>query len=187
MAALGEEEKRLWKDAPLLAPTPRVQLYTGQTHYLLGRLNEAEKDLQSAFAAAGGDQQLKGEAALWLALVKEKQGKKQEAQELVKQAQTINKAYGSAFEQLKALPGLCYNGCISVIGKDLSSNLRWCLPMDTVKKEALKLISELPEQVSWDDIVYKLYVRKKIATGIKAAEEGRVISQEEVKKRFLGQ
>ncbi|MEW6273893.1 MAG: hypothetical protein AB1556_02090 [Bacillota bacterium] len=59
--------------------------------------------------------------------------------------------------------------------------------MDTVKKEALKLISELPEQVSWDDIIYKLYVRKKIATGIKAAEEGRVISQEEVKKRFLGQ
>jgi len=57
--------------------------------------------------------------------------------------------------------------------------------MDTVKKEALKLISELPDQVSWDDIIYNLYVRKKIAAGIQAAEEGRVVSQEEVKKRFF--
>lgn len=57
--------------------------------------------------------------------------------------------------------------------------------VDTAKKEALKLITELPEQASWDDIMYQLYVRKKIAMGVKAAEEGRVISQEEVKKRFL--
>ncbi len=106
VAALGEEEKRLWKDAPMLAPTPRVQLSTGQAHYLLGQLDEAEKDLQSASAAAGGDQQRKGEALVWLALVKEKQGKKQEAQELVKQASALNKAYENAFEQLKALPVL---------------------------------------------------------------------------------
>ncbi|MEW6273895.1 MAG: O-antigen ligase family protein [Bacillota bacterium] len=106
VAALGEEEKRLWKDAPMLAPTPRVQLSTGQAHYLLGQLTAAEKDLQSASAAAAGDQQLKGEALVWLALVKEKQGKKQEAQELVKQASALNKAYENAFTQLKALPVL---------------------------------------------------------------------------------
>jgi len=51
--------------------------------------------------------------------------------------------------------------------------------------KVLKLITGLPEQASWDDIMYQLYVRKKIAIGINAAEEGRVISQEEVKKRFL--
>lgn len=106
VAALGEEEKRLWKDAPMLAPTPRVQLFTGQAHCLLGQLTAAEKDLQSASAAAAGDQQLKGEALVWLALVKEKQGKKQEAQELVKQASALNKAYENTFEQLKALPVL---------------------------------------------------------------------------------
>jgi len=63
--------------------------------------------------------------------------------------------------------------------------LREVFRVDTAKKEALKLITELPEQASWDDIMYQLYVRKKIAMGIKAAEEGRIISQEEVKKRFL--
>jgi tetratricopeptide (TPR) repeat protein len=102
VAALSEEEKRLWKDGPMLSPTPGVHLYTGQAFYLLGKLPEAEKDLQNA----AGDEQAKGEALVWLALVKEKQGKTQEAKELVNQASGINKTYGNAFEQLKTLPVL---------------------------------------------------------------------------------
>ncbi len=31
VAGLGDEEKRLWKDTPLLAPTPRVQPYTSKS------------------------------------------------------------------------------------------------------------------------------------------------------------
>ncbi len=57
--------------------------------------------------------------------------------------------------------------------------------MSSVKEEAKKLIDRLPDQVTWDDIMYEFYVKKKIATGIKAAEKGRVISHEEAKKRFL--
>ncbi len=57
--------------------------------------------------------------------------------------------------------------------------------MSSVKEEAKKLIDRLPDQVTWDDIMYEFYVKKKIATGIKAAEEGRIISHDEVKKRFL--
>jgi len=33
--------------------------------------------------------------------------------------------------------------------------------------------------------MYEFYVKKKIATGIRAAEEGHIISHDEVKKRFL--
>lgn len=57
--------------------------------------------------------------------------------------------------------------------------------MPTTKKQALELIKKLPEKVSWDDIMYEIYVRKKIEAGIKAADEGRVVSHEEVKKRFI--
>ncbi|MCJ7576951.1 MAG: hypothetical protein MUO91_00710 [candidate division Zixibacteria bacterium] len=57
--------------------------------------------------------------------------------------------------------------------------------MSSVKEEAKKLIDRLPDQVTWDDILYEFYVKKKIATGIKAAEEGRIVSHKEVKKRFL--
>lgn len=59
--------------------------------------------------------------------------------------------------------------------------------MAAVKEEALKLIDGLPEESSWDDIIYQMYVRKKIERGIQAAEQGRVLTHEEVKKQFLSQ
>lgn len=57
--------------------------------------------------------------------------------------------------------------------------------MNIVKEEAKKLIERLPDNVTWDDIMYELYVKKKIASGLKAAEEGRVVSHEDAKKRLL--
>ncbi|ODS36925.1 hypothetical protein BEH94_05930 [Candidatus Altiarchaeales archaeon WOR_SM1_SCG] len=36
-----------------------------------------------------------------------------------------------------------------------------------------------------NDIMYEFYVKKKIDIALKSAEEGRVVSHEEVKKRFL--
>jgi predicted transcriptional regulator len=57
--------------------------------------------------------------------------------------------------------------------------------MSGVKEEALKLIDGLPEETSWDDIIYQMYVRKKIEKGIEAADQGRVVAHDEVKKRFL--
>jgi predicted transcriptional regulator len=57
--------------------------------------------------------------------------------------------------------------------------------MATVKEEARQVIERLPEHATWDDLIYELYVRQKIAAGIKAADEGRVIPHEEVRKKFL--
>lgn len=56
--------------------------------------------------------------------------------------------------------------------------------MSAIKNEAKKLIDKLPEQATWDDIMYEFYVKKKIELGLKAAQEGRVKSHEEVKRRF---
>lgn len=57
--------------------------------------------------------------------------------------------------------------------------------MNSVKEEAKKLVEELPDQVTWDDIMYEFYVKKKIEVGLRAADEGRVVSHEEAKKRLL--
>jgi len=57
--------------------------------------------------------------------------------------------------------------------------------MDLVKDEAKKLIEKLPDSATWDDIMYEMYVKQKIAAGLKAANEGRVVSHEEAKKRLL--
>ena len=59
--------------------------------------------------------------------------------------------------------------------------------MGIVKEEARRLIDKLPEQATWDDIMYEFYVKKKLALALKSAEEGCVVSHEEVKKRFLPQ
>ena len=58
--------------------------------------------------------------------------------------------------------------------------------MATVKEEANKLLERLPDEASWDDLMYEIYVQKKIDMGLKAAEAGKLIPHEEVKRRLLG-
>ncbi len=55
--------------------------------------------------------------------------------------------------------------------------------MALVKEQAVKLINELPSEATWDDIMYELYVKKKLAVALKATEEGKVITHDEVKQR----
>ena len=55
----------------------------------------------------------------------------------------------------------------------------------TVKEEAARIIKQLPDHVSWEDIMYNLYVRQKREKGIKAADEGKVISQEEMERKYF--
>ncbi|MCG8344673.1 MAG: hypothetical protein MI685_05860 [Chlorobiales bacterium] len=54
--------------------------------------------------------------------------------------------------------------------------------METLKQEAIKVISALPEDVDMEEIMYKLYVIDKVRKGEKAIEEGKKISIEELKK-----
>ena len=57
--------------------------------------------------------------------------------------------------------------------------------MSTVKEEARRLVEQLPSKATWDDVMYEFYVRKKIATGLKAAKAGRVVAHDAVRKRLL--
>ncbi|MBA2492462.1 MAG: hypothetical protein H0V34_12465 [Gammaproteobacteria bacterium] len=54
----------------------------------------------------------------------------------------------------------------------------------TVKEAARKLVEELPDEATWDDLMYEIYVLQKIEEGVRAADEGRVLSHEEVRQRF---
>lgn len=57
--------------------------------------------------------------------------------------------------------------------------------MPTAKKQVLQMVKKLPEKRTWDDIMYEIYIRKKIEVGINAADEGKVIPHEDIKKRFI--
>jgi len=58
-----------------------------------------------------------------------------------------------------------------------------------LKEEILELIKKLPENATIDDIMYHLYVKKKVITGIEEIELGRVVPHEQVmenaKKRLV--
>lgn len=49
-----------------------------------------------------------------------------------------------------------------------------------LKEEIIDLIRKLPEDATIDDIMYHLYVKKKILSGIKDLEQGKVIPHEQV-------
>ncbi len=57
-------------------------------------------------------------------------------------------------------------------------------PEDRVKSKALAAIESLPENATWDDAIYSLYVRQKIELGLDDAANGRTVSVDEVRRLF---
>jgi len=53
-----------------------------------------------------------------------------------------------------------------------------------VKQEARQLVEGLPENATWDDLMYKIYVRQAIERGLEDSEGGRTIEVSEVRSRF---
>lgn len=56
--------------------------------------------------------------------------------------------------------------------------------MITAKEEVRKMLDSLPDDSSFEDIQYHIYVREKIELGLKAVEEGKVLSEEEAEQRM---
>jgi predicted transcriptional regulator len=53
------------------------------------------------------------------------------------------------------------------------------------KQSAHRILEQMPDQASWTDIMYELYVKQKIEAGIKAAEQGSTIPHDQIKSRIL--
>ncbi len=56
--------------------------------------------------------------------------------------------------------------------------------MATVKEEVKKLLDQLPDDVTLEDIQYHLYVRAAIEQGLEDIRKGRVISHKEAVRRM---
>ena len=57
-------------------------------------------------------------------------------------------------------------------------------PMQSAKQEALAAISALPEETSFDEIVYRLHVIQRPREGLEDIEAGRTVSHEEALARL---
>ena len=56
--------------------------------------------------------------------------------------------------------------------------------MVAVKQEAQEIIQNLPDNCTYEDIQYHLYVVEKIKNGINRAENGEVTSNQDAKARM---
>jgi predicted transcriptional regulator len=55
---------------------------------------------------------------------------------------------------------------------------------ESIKEQAHRLVDNLPDGATWEDVMYRIYVRQAIEAGIKDSNAGRTIDVEEVRKRF---
>lgn len=58
--------------------------------------------------------------------------------------------------------------------------------MQTMKQIVHDIADHLPEQATFDDAMYALYIRQKLEKGLADLDEGRTYTQEEVEQRLLG-
>lgn len=54
----------------------------------------------------------------------------------------------------------------------------------SIKQAAHQLVDQLPENATWDDVVYEMAVRREIEKGLADSDAGRVTSVEDVMKEF---
>jgi len=54
----------------------------------------------------------------------------------------------------------------------------------TAKENVRQLLDEMPDDASYRDIEYHIYLRRKVEQGLEDARQGRVLEQEEVEKRM---
>ena len=58
------------------------------------------------------------------------------------------------------------------------------MPATDVKRAAHELLDSLPESITWEEIAYRMEVRASIERGLTDVDKGRVVSQEDVERRF---
>jgi predicted transcriptional regulator len=55
-----------------------------------------------------------------------------------------------------------------------------------VKQAVQDVLQTLPDDCSWEDVMYQLYVRREIDAGLRDIAEGRVVDHDEVFRELLG-
>jgi len=93
--------EKKWLTKPVRM-TPVTMLNVGISQYFLGQWKEAEQNL----TRAAKNKKAGGEALLWLSILRDKQGKAEEAAKLLRQAEELVPKLARNYEQLKSMPVL---------------------------------------------------------------------------------
>ncbi|MBW1751664.1 MAG: hypothetical protein JRJ46_00860 [Deltaproteobacteria bacterium] len=55
---------------------------------------------------------------------------------------------------------------------------------ESIKKQAHQLLDNLPDSATWEDVMYRIYVRQAIEAGVKDSDQGQTVDVKEVRKKF---
>lgn len=55
---------------------------------------------------------------------------------------------------------------------------------ESIKAQAQKLVDNLPDSATWEDVMYRIYVRQAIDAGLIDSDDGRTVDVKEVRKKF---
>jgi hypothetical protein len=58
------------------------------------------------------------------------------------------------------------------------------MPKTSVKEEARRIVERLPDDSTWDDLMYEIYVRQAIEAGLEDSKARRTLSVKEVRAKF---
>jgi hypothetical protein len=53
-----------------------------------------------------------------------------------------------------------------------------------IKQEARRLVEQLSEDATWDDLMHEIYVRQAIEAGLRDSQAGRTLDVKEVRAKF---
>lgn len=53
-----------------------------------------------------------------------------------------------------------------------------------IKPEAHRLVDQLPDNATWDDLAYEIYVRQAIEAGVIESDAGRLLVVQEERAKF---
>ena len=77
-------------------------------------------------------------------------------------------------------PGLSVSGKSFIVGVSIYMPMA----MSTPKNEVKKILEQVPDDASFEDIQYHIYVCQKIKKGLKDIDEGRLLTQKEIERRM---
>lgn len=58
------------------------------------------------------------------------------------------------------------------------------MQIENVKEKAHQLLNNLPDSATWEDLMYRIYVREAIEAGLNDSDQGKTVDVAEVRKKF---
>ncbi len=60
----------------------------------------------------------------------------------------------------------------------------YIVPAQGIKNEARRLVEQLSDEATWEDLMYEVYVWQTIEAGLEDSRAGRVLPVDEVRAKF---